>query len=100
MRILNNLRKTLLLSAFVAVGGCSTMPDSPRSDLAGIEGMNSIEAIDVMTARGFRNVDSFSSGNTQYGIFYKAATGLCAQLTMADTRVLEARDIQTHPECG
>lgn len=67
--------------------------------LAGITGMNSIAAIDAMSSRGFTNVDSFSSGNTQYGIYYNRSTRVCAQLTMADTKVTDARDIRTHPKC-
>ncbi|CDO37013.1 MULTISPECIES: hypothetical protein [Novosphingobium] len=67
--------------------------------LGGIAGMDSINAIDVMMNRGFTNVDSFDSGNTQYGIFYKRSTGVCAQLTMADGKVVDARDIKTHPKC-
>ena len=67
--------------------------------LGGLNGMNSIRAIDVMTERGFRNVDDISSGNTQYGIFYNPRTRVCAQLTMANTRVVDARDIRQHPKC-
>lgn len=69
------------------------------SGLAGIKGMNSIAAIDAMSERGFANVDSLESGNTQYGIFYNRGSGICAQLTMADGKVLDAADIHTHPKC-
>jgi len=69
------------------------------SGLAGIKGMSSISAIDAMTARGFKSVDDIESGNTQYGIFYNPGTGVCAQLTMADGKVLDATDIHTHPKC-
>lgn len=68
--------------------------------LAGIAGMDSIAAIDAMTERGFANVDSLESGNTQYGIFYNRSSHLCAQLTMADGKVLDASDIKTHPKCN
>ena len=67
--------------------------------LSGLAGTNSISAIDTMTNRGFRNVDSFESGSTQYGIFYNRATRVCAQLTMADGKVVAAQDIKTHPKC-
>lgn len=67
--------------------------------LAGLSGTDSIAAIDTMTDRGFTNVDSFESGNTQYGIFYNRSTRVCAQLTMADGKVVDARDIQTHAKC-
>jgi hypothetical protein len=52
-----------------------------------------------MNERGFRDVDSFSSGNTQYGIFWQPQTRQCVQLTMSDGRVYDARDIGTHPQC-
>lgn len=86
----------------IAVTGkmaASAHPSVAGGGLAGIGGMNSIKAIDTMTSRGFANVDSFDSGNTQYGIFYNRATHVCAQLTMADGKVLDARDIKTHPKC-
>jgi len=67
--------------------------------LGGIAGMSSIAAIDEMTTRGFANVDSFETGNTQYGIFYSRPSRVCAQLTMADGKVVDARDIRTHPKC-
>ncbi|MEW9838607.1 hypothetical protein [Mesorhizobium marinum] len=67
--------------------------------LRGIAGMDSIRAIDEMSSRGFADVDSFSSGNTQYGIFYSLSRRMCVQLTMADGVVLDARDIKTHPKC-
>lgn len=61
--------------------------------------MNSIQAIDEMSSRGFKNVDSFETGNTQYGIYYDRSTCMCAQLTMADGKVVSADDIHTHPKC-
>lgn len=67
--------------------------------LAGIKGMDSVSAIDAMSERGFANVDDIESGNTQYGIFYNRGSGICAQLTMADGKVLDASDIHTHPKC-
>lgn len=80
-------------------GGASAPPRPPAGGLRGIAGMGSIDAIDAMSNRGFANVDSLESGNTQYGIFYNRATRTCAQLTMADGKVLDARDIKTHPKC-
>lgn len=62
-------------------------------------GGSSISAIDTMSARGFADVDSFSSGNTQYGIFYNRDTRQCVQLTMADGEVMSADDIRTHAKC-
>lgn len=79
--------------------GSSGSSGGSKPSLAGIRGMNSIAAIDEMSARGFANVDSFSSGNTQYGIYYHRPSRLCVQLTMADGQVLDARDIVTSPKC-
>ncbi|MBK6925766.1 MAG: hypothetical protein IPH14_10950 [Thermomonas sp.] len=52
-----------------------------------------------MTERGFANVDTISETNTIYGIFYNRSTRQCIQLTMANSRVVSADDIQTHPNC-
>ncbi|GAA4013084.1 hypothetical protein GCM10022280_09000 [Sphingomonas swuensis] len=70
-----------------------------KVNIADLSGMNSIRAIDVMAERGFRDVDSFSSGNTQYGIFWRPTSRQCVQLTMAAGRVAAANDIGTHPKC-
>lgn len=86
------------LNIAVTGGGGSSVA-APSGSLRGIAGMNSIAAIDEMSSRGFTNVDSLESGSSQYGIFYNRSTHLCAQLTMADGKVLDARDIHTHPKC-
>ena len=64
-----------------------------------LKGMDSIKAIDQMTARGFDDVDSVSSGNTLYGIYFNRSTHQCIQITNADNKVLEITDIKTHPKC-
>ena len=64
-----------------------------------LAGRDSIRAIDAMNERGFRDVDSFSSGSTQYGIFWKADSRQCVQMTMADGRVVDVRDIGRNPNC-
>ncbi|OEO25885.1 hypothetical protein AX279_10700 [Pseudomonas sp. J237] len=85
-----------------AKAGFGTAPQAkpasaPRyKDLAGND---SISALDTMTERGFKNVDSFETGNTQYGIYYNSSAKLCVQLTMADGKVVSADDIQTHAKC-
>jgi hypothetical protein len=74
-------------------------PASHRGSIVGIKGMDGVAAFDELTARGFRNVDSFSSGDTLYGIYYFPASGLCIQTTSADGRIVDIRDIETHPAC-
>jgi uncharacterized protein with FMN-binding domain len=67
--------------------------------ISDIKGMNSIKAFDVIIGRGFTNVDSIVSGNTTYGVFYNRETRQCVQMTNADQRVYDIRDIGTHPNC-
>lgn len=64
-----------------------------------LQGMDSIRAIDTMTERGFRDVDSITSGNTQYGIYWKGSTSQCVQVTYADSQVYDIREIGSHPKC-
>ncbi|MCJ2178583.1 hypothetical protein [Novosphingobium album (ex Hu et al. 2023)] len=68
-------------------------------NIAGIRGMDAVAAFDELRARGFRNVDSFSSGNTLYGIYYFQRTQLCVQTTSTNSRIVDIRDIRTHPKC-
>lgn len=70
-----------------------------KAKIADLKGMDAVKAFDVMTARGFANVDTITSGDTLYGIYYNAGTGQCVQLTNADSRVASADDIGTHPNC-
>jgi hypothetical protein len=70
-----------------------------KAKISDLKGMDSIKAIDLMTSRGFAGVDTMTSGETLYGIYYNAGTGQCVQLTNADNRVESADDIGTHPNC-
>lgn len=72
---------------------------SRQGSIAGIQGMDGIKAFDELRARGFANVDSFSSGNSLYGIYYYRPARLCVQTTAANNRILDIRDIKTHPKC-
>jgi hypothetical protein len=67
--------------------------------ISDIKGMNTIKAFDLIVSRGFTNVDSIASGNTTYGVFYNRETRQCVQMTNADQRVYDIRDIGTHPNC-
>lgn len=94
-----DINKTKAENAKAGFGGPTEAKPSPSPLFKDLAGKNSIGAIDTMTERGFKNVDSTSLGNTQYGIFYHPGSQLCVQLTMADGKVIAADDIQTHPEC-
>lgn len=67
--------------------------------LSGLQGADTIWAIYEMTRRGFQDKDAFSTGGTQYSVFYNPVTRQCVQLTMADGRVYDAREIGSHPKC-
>ena len=78
--------------------GAEASQSKPAS-LNGIKGMDAIKAIDEMATRGFAGVDSISSGNTLYGVYFNRSTRQCIQLTTADNKVIEVNDIHTHPKC-
>ena len=70
-----------------------------KAKISDLKGMDSVKAFDVMTSRGFTNVDTLTSGETLYGIYYNAKTHQCVQLANANGRVDSAVDIHTHPNC-
>lgn len=78
----------------------ATTKHAPHAKVSDLRGMNSIKAFDVMTSRGFKSVDSITSGDTLYGIYYNAKTHQCIQLTNANDHVESVNDIGTHPNCN
>ena len=66
------------------------------SDLQGARAAGAMEEIE---RRGFRQVDNFTSGNTRYSIQWKADTRQCVQMTIADGRIYDIRDIGQNPNC-
>jgi len=80
-------------------GASSNKPEHKHVGLGDLKGMDAVTAIDVMTSRGFKGVDSITSGETLYGIYYNPSTKQCIQLTNADDRVYAVNDIKTHPKC-
>ena len=70
-----------------------------KAKISDLKGMDAIKAFDVMTSRGFMSVDSLTSGDTIYGIYYNAKTHQCVQLANANGRVDSAVDIHEHPKC-
>lgn len=70
------------------------------ANIADLKGMDAVKAFDVMTSRGFKGVDTITSGDTIYGIYYNPQTRQCVQVTSANNRVEDARDIGQHPKCG
>lgn len=63
------------------------------ADARAAGGMNELEN------RGFRQVDNFTSGNTRYSIQWNDDTRQCVQVTIADGRFYDIRDIGSNPNC-
>jgi hypothetical protein len=70
-----------------------------KAKLSDLKGMDSIKAFDVMTERGFTNVDTLTAGETIYGTYYNAKTHQCVQLTSTNNRVESIDDVPSHPKC-
>jgi opacity protein-like surface antigen len=70
-----------------------------KAKISDLKGMDSIKAFDVMTSRGFTNVDTLTAGETIYGTYYNANTHQCVQLTSAHDRIEDIDDVPSHPKC-
>jgi hypothetical protein len=70
-----------------------------KAKVSDLKGMDSIKAFDVMTSRGFTNVDTLTAGEAIYGTYYNAKTHQCVQLTTANNRVESIDDVPSHPKC-
>lgn len=64
-----------------------------------LKGARAAGAMDELNRRGFAQVDNFTSGNARYSIQWRATSRQCLQATIADGRIYDIRDIQTHPNC-
>jgi hypothetical protein len=69
-----------------------------KAKISDLKGMDAIKAIDVMTARGFKSVDTLTAGETVYGTYYNPKTHQCVQLT-SDRRVVSVDNVPSHPKC-
>ena len=69
---------------------------APYKDL---QGARASSGMDALSQRGFRQVDNFTSGNTRYSIQYDRTGRQCVQVTIADGRFYDLRDIGRHPRC-
>ena len=64
-----------------------------------LKGARAAVADSTLSQRGFQNVDGFKSGTTAYTVWNKPDTRQCVQMTVADGRVYDIRDIGQHPKC-
>ena len=69
---------------------------APYTDL---KGARAAGGMSTLADRGFRQVDNFTSGNTRYSIHWRPQSRQCVQVTIADGRFYDLRDIGQHPQC-
>jgi len=72
---------------------------APPVGVPRVTGMDSIQSVAAMASRGYRNVGTNMVGAAVLGIYFNPVTGECVQLTNANGRVIDAREIGTHPRC-
>ena len=65
-----------------------------------IIGMRSSEAESELRSRGFRNVDSYRSGDMRYTVWWRSASRQCVQSTTLDGRYDSVVDIGSHRKCN
>lgn len=71
-----------------------------KVDVSDLEGVRASSGESQMRARGFRNVDSFRSGNTSYTIWWRARSSQCIQVATANGRYDSVKDIGYHAKCN
>lgn len=64
-----------------------------------VVGMRGPRAREVLAERGFTRVSRFGDDNTRYSVMWRAESRQCIQLTIADGRAYDVRDIGYHPDC-
>ena len=64
-----------------------------------LQGARAAGGMDELERRGFTQVDNFTSGNSRYSIQWKRDTRQCVQVTIADGKFYDIRDIGQHPNC-
>lgn len=64
-----------------------------------LRGARAAGGMSELERRGFRQVDNFTSGNTRYSIQWRSQSRQCVQVTIADGRLYDLRDIGQHPQC-
>ncbi|WP_066557801.1 hypothetical protein [Croceicoccus bisphenolivorans] len=70
-----------------------------KAQFADLQGARAQNFDRVLEERGFANVDGFKSGTSAYTIWARPQSGQCLQVTVADGKVYDIRDIGQHPKC-
>ncbi|MEK7855520.1 MAG: hypothetical protein AAB288_05480 [Acidobacteriota bacterium] len=69
-------------------------------DVSDLVGARASSGQSELRSRGFRNVDTFKTGNTSYTIWWRRSSGQCIQVATADGRFDSVSDIGSHPRCN
>ena len=69
-------------------------------DVSDLVGARASSGQSELRSRGFRNVDTFKTGNTSYTIWWRRSSGQCIQVATADGRFDSVSDIGSHPKCN
>ena len=69
------------------------------AQIADLKDARAAGGMSQLEGRGFRQVDNFTSGNTRYSIQWRPQSRQCVQVTIADGRFYDIRDIGQHPKC-
>ena len=64
-----------------------------------VRGMDPVQALNAMAARGYRNVGTSAAGGAIAGIYFNLQTRECVQLTSVNGRVVDARNVVTDSRC-
>lgn len=67
--------------------------------LSDLNGMDAVHAFDVMTERGFTNVDTISAGDEIYSTYWNPSTRQCVQMNSRNGRVFGIEKVPSHPKC-
>jgi hypothetical protein len=71
----------------------------PAAEYQDLIGSRAAGGMDTLASRGFRQVDNFASGNARYSIQWRPQSRQCLQVIVANGRLENITDIQTHPNC-
>ena len=74
-------------------------PAHSNAEIERLSGAAASSADGTLRNWGFNDVDGFSSGNTKYTIWYNWSTGQCLQMTTANGRAVDVRDIGYNEHC-
>jgi hypothetical protein len=64
-----------------------------------LQGARASSGMEELERRGFRQVDNFATENTRYSIQWRQESRQCLQVTIADGRFYDIREIGQHPKC-